>query len=82
VEYTSTILPQPASLEKVEWEEERIVGEGVRRTLRYSTNRFMNATKCSAFRMLPGIASWIRSSLNTVYTQPNSRKPFEEFISI
>lgn len=37
-----------------------------RRTFRYSMNRFKKATKCSAFRMFPGIASWIRSSDNTV----------------
>ena len=38
------------------------VGKG---TFRYSTNRFKNATKCSAFRMFPGIASFKRSSGNT-----------------
>lgn len=35
------------------------------RTLRYSTNRFKNATKCSAFLMFPGMASLRRSSGRT-----------------
>ena len=34
-------------------------------TFKYSTNRFKNATKCSAFRIFPGIASFNRSSGNT-----------------
>lgn len=43
-----------------------------RRTLRYSMNRFKNATKCSAFRMFPGIASWIRSSERTIIASRES----------
>jgi hypothetical protein len=35
-------------------------------TLRYSTKRFKKATKCSAFRMFPGIASFNKSSGKTM----------------
>lgn len=37
-------------------------------TFRYSTKRFRKATKCSAFRMFPGIASLSRSSGSTYRT--------------
>jgi hypothetical protein len=39
-------------------------------TFKYSMKRFKNATKCSAFRMLPGIASFNRSSGRTWNHQP------------
>lgn len=35
-------------------------------TLMYSTNRFRKAIKCSAFLILPGIASFSRSSGSTI----------------
>lgn len=37
-----------------------------RLTFKYSTKRFKKATKCSAFLILPGIASFKRSSGSTV----------------
>ena len=43
----------------------RIAIQSMKGTFRYSTNRFKNATKCSAFRIFPGIASFKRSSGNT-----------------
>ena len=36
------------------------------RVFRYSTKRFRNATKCSAFLIFPGTASFKRSSGSTI----------------
>lgn len=49
-----------------------------RHTLMYSTKRFKNATKCSAFLILPGIASLSRSfGRTTRHCQMRTQTRFE-----
>lgn len=46
----------------------------VQRTFMYSTNRLRNATKCSALRIFPGIASLIISSESTTNRISNGNR--------
>jgi hypothetical protein len=49
---------------------------------KYSTNLFRKATKCSAFRMFPGMASLSRSSGSTAQVQhvaqPGGRLSYQD----
>jgi len=55
--------------------EEDVVGVN---TFKYSMKRFKNATKCSAFLMLPGMASFSRSSGRTSWNKLLEWTPKEE----
>jgi hypothetical protein len=68
VKHSHTRLPPESALSPPV-----VLTDKTRLTFMYSTKRFRNATKCSAFRMLPGIASLIISSDSTTPThQPRA----------